>query len=64
MYLGPAGEWVWVKRGAKQAAAEGKGDKRACTGNLVINYEKVMFAVAIFDGKTESSLPSLAARQR
>jgi hypothetical protein len=55
---------MWVKKGAKQVSADGKGDKRACTGNLVVNYERVMFAVAIFDGKTEASLPSEEARKR
>ena len=55
---------MWVKKGAKQVAGEGKGDKRACTGNLVVNYEKVMFAMAIFDGKSDASLPSEAARNR
>ena len=55
---------MWVKRGAKQVAGEGKGDKRACTGNLIVNTVKVMFAMAIFDGKTDGSLPSLEARAR
>ena len=64
LFLGPAGDWKWVKRGVKQVAAEGKGDKRACTGNLVINYTGVMFAVTIFDGKSESSLPSADAQKR
>ena len=46
-----------MKEGAKQVQSEGKGDKRAMTGNIVVNYTGVMFGVIITDGSTAASLP-------
>lgn len=52
-------KWKWEKKGAKKMESLLGQDRRQITGDVAHNAEGTVIAVhAIFDGKTERSLPS------